>query len=40
MFNPASVLTGINPSIQQPTNTGAEWLNAVSGLLPKGSYNI
>ena len=32
MFNPASLLTGINPQIQQPTNTGAETLGAVGNL--------
>lgn len=47
LFNPAQ-LTGqqTSPNIQQPTNTGAEWLNAVAGLLGGGSsgaqtgYNI
>jgi hypothetical protein len=47
LFNP-SQLTGqqTTPSIQQPTNTGAEWLNAIAGLMGAGSsgaqtgYNI
>lgn len=34
LFNPAQLTAQqTNPNIQQPTNTGAEWLNAVSGLL-------
>lgn len=33
MFNPAQLLTGINPQIQQPTNTGAEWMGAAGQLL-------
>jgi len=41
LFNPSPLLTSqINPSIQQPTNTGAEWMQAASSLLPKGGYSL
>lgn len=41
LFNPAQ-LTGqsTQATFQQPTNTGAEWLNAAASLLPSGSYKI
>jgi hypothetical protein len=36
MYNPAPLMTNsANPNIQQPTNTGAEWLSAVGSLMPK-----
>jgi hypothetical protein len=38
LFNPAALTgQGTNPQIQQPTNEGAQWLNAAAQLLGSGS---
>jgi len=41
LFSPAQLTGQPTPtSIQQPTNTGAEWLSAAAQLLPSGSYKV